>query len=162
MSPFALASLGDIINLRGLFLAVPLVAIVLLIAWLLSRSKKKRRARPGRFLEYRVPGRPAAQCRTLLATPHADDLLETELKNAASGGWYLHFTLHKPTAQPLDTLYLLQFEDGPDAHFTLQFVREAFGNPDPILPESLLDAFFLQKLGAQRVQPTPEPPPPAA
>ncbi|NLW79945.1 MAG: hypothetical protein GXY32_11145 [Ruminococcaceae bacterium] len=144
------AALGDVINLPGLLLAVPLVAVVLLAAWLIPRRRKKRRAKPGQFLVYAVPGKTAAQCRQLLATPLPDDLFAYSLESAKPGASYLHFTRHLPTQQPLDTLFLLQFEADFDARFSLRFVREAFGMREPIIPEDLLDAFFAQKLGAVR------------
>lgn len=144
------AALSSAIDLRGLTLVLPLVALVLLLGWLWARSRKARAQKPGQHLAYTVPGRTAAECRGLLGGPADDDIFEYALETARGGGWYIHFTLHRPTAQPLDTLFLLQFEGDDPAFFSLTFVREAFGMREPVIGEPLLDAFFAQKLGARR------------
>lgn len=143
-------ALSRVINLQGLLIAVPLVILVLLFVRLYTKKKRSVRQKPGQYLEYTVPGRTAAECRGLLGQPQPSDLFSYSLQSAPGGGWYLHFTLHNPTAQPLDTLFLLQFTAEEPAGFCLQFVREAFGMREPVIGEGLLDDFFSQKLGALR------------
>lgn len=149
----AAAAAAPVISLQGLFIAIPLVAIVLLVARVYTKNAKKRRQKPGMHLLYTVPGHTAAQCRALLGTPAPDDIFTYKLESAASGGWYIHFTLHNPTGQTLDTLYLLQFEGDDPAVLSAHFVREAFGMKEPVIGEELLNAFFAQKLGALRSHP---------
>ncbi len=141
----------SVLNWRGLLMAVPLVALVLLMAWLFARGSKKRRQKPGQRMRYTVPGKTAAACRGLLGDNPGSDLFAYTLEAAQNGGWYLRFTRHNPTGQPLDTLFLLQFEGDTPAVMNLSFVREAFGMREPIIGEALLDAFFENKVGAQRV-----------
>ncbi len=146
-------SAGDIISLRGLALAVPLVAGVLLFGWWYARSQRAKKRKPGMFLEYEAPGKNAAACRGILRKPAPGDVFAYSMETTSGGGWRLHFTGHNPTGQLLDTLYLLQFEDDDPARFSLTFMREAFGMREPIITEALLDAFFAQKLGAIRAFP---------
>ncbi len=145
----AMVSLGDIISLRGLTLALPLAALALLLGWWYTRSAKKRKAKPGMHLAYTAPGT-AAACRGKLGRPADSDIFAYGIEAAAPGGSYIHFTCHKPTGQMLDTLFLLQFTEEDPAAFTLDFVREAFGMREPVIGEALLDAFFAQKLDAAR------------
>lgn len=147
---------GSVLNLQGLFIAIPLVALVLLFAWLFARKKRTRRKKPGQLLEYTVPGKTAAACRGLLGENPASDLFSYTLEGAKSGGWYIHFTRHNATEQPLDTVFLLQFEGDSPALLSLSFVREAFGMREPIIGEALLDEFFAAKLGAERIRPAPD------
>lgn len=139
------------LNLQGLFIALPLVAMVLALGWWYARSQRKRRSRPGQSLRYRVPTLTAASCRGLLSHPAPEDIFSYTLEGAPSGGWYLTFTLHNPTGQPLSTLFLLQFEAEAPAILSLRFVREAFGMTEPVISEALLDQFFAEKMGAQRL-----------
>ena len=60
----------------------------------------------------------------------------------------MHFTLHKPTGQPVDTLYALRLDAGRQTVVTLHFLREAFGYRQPVFPKELLDAFLFKKLAA--------------
>ncbi|MDL2294552.1 hypothetical protein LJC60_07980 [Ruminococcaceae bacterium OttesenSCG-928-D13] len=154
--------MGNVLNLQGLLLAIPLVALVLLGGWWFGRRGKKRPPKPGQYLRYQAPGKTAAACRGLLGKPEAADLFGYALEGAASGGWYIHFTRHNPTEQLLDTLFLLQFEDEDPAVFSLRFKREAFGMKEPVIGEDLLDSFFAEKLGAERLPHTPEAEPPKA
>lgn len=144
------AGLGGVLNWSGLLLAIPMVALVILAAWLIGRRGKKARKKPGMQMEYAVPGCSAAACRDILAARGDDDLFAYELEPAKTGGYYLHLSMHRPTQQPLDTLFQMQFGLESEARFTLEFVREAFGVREPIVPEALLDDFFAQKLGAVR------------
>lgn len=143
----------NVINLRGALMVLPIVAFVLLVGWVVQKSNKKKRQKPGQYLQYIVPGRTAAECRGLLGKPGADDMFDYTLEAAQSGGWYIHFTRHRVTQQPLDTVFLLQFEGDVPAALSASFVREAFGMKEPVIGEALLDDFFAQRLGAQRVPP---------
>lgn len=147
-------TLDRIFNLQGLFIAVPLVALVLLLAWFFARSKKKKVQKPGQLLYYTVPGKTAAACRSLLGSNTQDDLFSYKLESSA-GGWHIHFVLHNPTGQPLDTLFQLQFVDEAPTMLEVRFAREAFGMREPVIGEELLDIFFEQKLGAVRA-PAPQ------
>ena len=60
----------------------------------------------------------------------------------------MHFTLHKPTGQPVDTLFALRLDAGRQTVVTLHFLREAFGYRQPVFPKELLDAFLFKKLAA--------------
>lgn len=140
-----------VVSLRTLGLVVLLVAAVLAIAWLYQKNARARRKKPGQHLRYRATPYNAATCRGLLGKHSDEDIFAYELENAPAGGWYLHLTRHNPTGQVLDTWFQLQFEDDAPAVFSLTFVREAFGMREPVMGEDLLDAFFAQKLAAQRL-----------
>ena len=150
-TPVSYGLLGTAINWQGLLVAVPLVAVLLLLFYLYQRANKKRPPKPGMLLRYEVADKNAAACRGRLGQPEEDDIFRYTLESAPAGGWYIHFTGHRPTQQQLDTLYLLQFEDDMPAVFSLKFVREAFGMKEPIIGEALLDDFFAQKLAAKRL-----------
>lgn len=145
------SGIGQILNLRGLMIALPLVVFVLVIGWWYATHQKKRRQKPGQYLRYHVPTLTAASCRGLLGQPQSSDLFAYTLQSAAGGGWYITFTQHTATQQPLDTVFLLQFENEAPAEFSLTFTREAFGMREPVISEDLLDSFFSSKLGAQRL-----------
>lgn len=147
----------NIINMRGLLLAIPILVFVLLAGWMMQRTKKSRKKKPGQYLQYVAEGKTAAECRGLLNNPAESDIFAYELSPAQGGGWYIHFTRHKPTQQPLDTMFLLQFEGESPAEFSLSFLREAFGMKEPVIGEALLNEFFEAKLGAKRALPTETP-----
>lgn len=149
-TPIGTGAISGLVSLRAVGLAAVLVAAVLAVAWLYQKNAGRRRKKPGQCLWYRAPVYNAATCRGLLGKNPAADIFAYGLEAAPSGGWYLHFTAHNPTGQPLDTLFLLQFEEDAPAVFSLAFVREAFGMREPIIKEELLDAFFAQKLAAVR------------
>lgn len=150
----ALETLAGVLNLRLIGTVLLLVGLVFLAGWLMEKNKKARRQKPGMLLEYTAPGQTAAGCRSLLMAPGEHDVLRYLLEADKGGGWFFHLQEHRPSQQPLDTVYRLSFTAEEPAAFQLQFVREAFGQREPIIPEALLDEFFAQKLGAQR-QPPP-------
>ena len=149
-------ALASPISLRGLFIAIPLALFAILIAYVVAKQGKTKKQKPGQYLAYTVPGQTVAACRGLLNTPAEADLFAYTLETAQNGSTYIHFTLHRPTQQPLDTLFLLQFDGDDPANFSLSFVREAFGMREPVIGEELLDAFFANKLNAQRQHALPE------
>lgn len=144
--------LGSVVNGRTLLVVLALAVLVLLVGYTMAKNEKTRRKRPGQHLLYQCPGRTAAACRGLLENPAAGDLFAYKLESAPAGGWYITFQRHNPTQQILDTLFLLQFEGDDPARFSLAFKREAFGAREPVMPEAMLDEFFSQKLGAQRME----------
>lgn len=145
----ALGLLSRVLNLQNLFTALLLVAMVLAIAYVFAGRGKKGRRRPGQLLRFESPGRTAAACRDLLSHKNIHDIFAYELEAAPGGGWYIHLTRHNPTEQILDTLFLLQFEKEEPARFSLKFIREAFGQREPVMPEAMLAEFFQQKLDAR-------------
>ncbi|MDL2254609.1 hypothetical protein LJC49_11215, partial [Ruminococcaceae bacterium OttesenSCG-928-I18] len=142
--------LTSVLNVRLLGVVLFLVAMVLLLGYLNEKNRREKKKRPGQLLQYTVPGQTAASVRGILGSPSPADDFSYVLEPAKNGGEYLHLTGHKPTGQVLDTLFLLRFEGDTPAQFSLRFVREAFGQREPIVPEALLDEFFKKKLSAHR------------
>ena len=68
------------------------------------------------------------------------------------GSFTLHLTLHKPTRQPVDTLYTLRLDAGRETVISLIFLREAFNYKEPVFPPTLLDEFMRKKLDARRTR----------
>ena len=83
-----------------------------------------------------------------LAARADDDEFAYTCARQPDGSFLLHFTLHKPTGQPVDTLYALRLDAGKQTVVTLHFLREAFGYRQPVFPKELLDAFLAKKLAA--------------
>ncbi len=125
-----------------------LIGLVLLFAYLSEKNKRDRTAKPGRQLHFIVPGKSAAACREALQKTSEQDLFLYTLEATAQGGWYFQLKEHRPTGQVLDTLYLLTFDADDPAKICLRFVREAFGQKEPIVPAESLCTFFSEKLGA--------------
>ncbi len=140
-----LSSMFDWRLLGGVLL---LVFLVLLFAYVSEKNKKDRKTKPGWQLEYTVPGKNATACRELLQKNDDQDIFVYNLEPTPQGGWFFNLKEHRPSGQVLDTLYLLTFDANEPAGLSLRFVREAFAQRDPIVSRDLLDAFFLQKLGA--------------
>lgn len=132
-----------------------LIGLVLIFVFLYTQNRKGRKAKPGLYLEYEVPGKTTSECRALLRQNPAEDVFSYQLEEGRPGELFIHFTLHNATEQPLDTMFRIYYgeEPGPLAEFSLSFAREAFGMKEPVLTESLLDEFFSQKLGAVRKLP---------
>lgn len=143
----------SVIDWRGALLALPLVGLVLLFAWLYFRNQKGKKKKTGQYMRFQSSAFTAAGCRGLLGKRSEDDLFTYKLETAPTGGWYLTLTGHKATGQPLETVFLLQFEDESPAIFSLKFVREAFGMREPVVGEDLLCEFFLKKLSARPIAP---------
>lgn len=141
-----------VMELRGFLITATLIVMILAGAYFVIRRRRGNRKRPGIRLLYEAPGKTSAECRALLGRRSKEDVFQYRLEEAKSGGWYLHFLRHNPTGQVLDTLFLLQFVAEMPARFSFSFVREAFGVREPIIPEDLLDIFFLKKLQAGRIE----------
>ena len=140
--------LGNIVNLRNLFLALALVGMVWFIAYSRAKNKVAKKSKPGQYMEYTAPHKTATQCRALLDIHSPDEIFDYTIESAPQGGWFIHFTTHRPTGQIMDTLYLIQFTSEQPARFFLSFIREAFGSKEPVFPESMLDEFIQNKLEA--------------
>ena len=131
--------------------------ILALVLWsifyLAGRTQRRRRGRsgPGGVCEYRT-SRPLDHCIDYLNHENVNDLFAYTCQRQADGSFLMHLTLHRPTRQPLDTLFSLRLEQGSQTVVTLCFLREAFGEKQPVFPQEMLDAFLLQKLDAHRTQ----------
>lgn len=131
-----------------------LIAALAALAWQLARRQDARRkAAPGKagYLEYRTD-LAFDECLDRLETAAPEDLFAYECPRQPDGSFVLHFTLHNPTNQPLDTLFTLRMDTGRQTILTLHFVREAFGYREPVFPEALLDEFMNQKFTARRTK----------
>lgn len=128
------------------------------VCWLVVRRQRSRRAQaPGAAgcLEYRTD-LAFDECMDALAARSEQDAFEYTCTRQPDGSFLLHFTLHRPTGQPVDTLYSLRLDPGRQTVVTLYFLREAFGYREPVFPRALLDDFLAKKLAA-----APKTPPPA-
>ena len=130
----------------GLLLAGALVLTLVL----LNSQARRRRKQPGPagVLEYRTD-HPLDVCMDYLAHQNIHDGFEYTCIRQPDGSFLLHFTLHRATRQPVDTLYSLRLDPGRQTVVTLHFIREAFGSREPVFPQALLDEFLLQKLDAR-------------
>ncbi len=119
---------------------------------LLRGQETNRRTTAGNalMLEYRTD-LPLDECMDLLRAKREDDLFDYTYARSEDGTFALHFTMHRATKQPVDTLYTLRLESGRQTVISLTFVREAFGYREPVFPIALLDEFFTAKLSAQRI-----------
>lgn len=141
-----------------LFLSVLVLAAAVGLICAGLRRRQARRAAPGPagVLEYRTD-LPLDDCFDRLRTRTDADLFAYTCERRADGAFVLHLTLHRPTSQPVDTVYLLRLDPGRRTVVTLSFVREAFGYGEPVFPQAMLDEFLAAKLNAR-----PCPPPQAA
>lgn len=139
-----------------IFSALLLLGALAAIFFALRRQEQKRGAAPGPAgtLEYRTP-LALDECLDRLRQKSADDLFAYTCQREPDGSFLLHFTLHRPTNQPLDTLYRLRLEAGRRTVVTLSFVREAFGYREPVFPQGMLDEFLAAKLNAAQSPPPP-------
>lgn len=132
-------------------LSLVLVVAAGALCWRLARRLEQKRAAKapggGECLEYRTD-LAFDECLDALAAPAAQDEFEYTCARQPDGSFLLHFTLHKPTGQPVDTLFALRLDAGRQTVVTLHFLREAFGYRQPVFPQELLDAFLAQKLHA--------------
>ncbi len=133
--------------------AILLCAVVCGIFFLLQGQKKGQRAKPSStlLLEYRTD-LPLDTCIDLLRARQESDLFAYTYTREADGSFTLAFTLHRPTQQPVGTVYSLRLDSGRQTIITLAFLREAFGYQEPVFPLALLDEFFAAKLTASRMQ----------
>jgi hypothetical protein len=123
-----------------------------LVVWM-SRREDARRSQygPAGCSEYRTD-LPLDVCFDRLDAHSETDEFVYTCQREKDGGFLLHFTLHQPTGQPLDTLYTLLLDPGRQTVATLLFIRESFGYGEPLFPPELLDRFMLQKLDAKRTK----------
>ena len=130
-----------------------LCTVLGLIVVMLSRRESSRRSQygPSGLSEFRTD-LPLDDCFDRLDEHRDDDVFAYECRRENDGGFLLHFTLHQPTQQPLDTLYTLRLDPGRQTIATLIFIREAFGYKEPLFPQEMLDAFMQQKLDAHRTK----------
>ncbi len=134
--------------------AIFLLLILLCGVFALLHAQKANRSKAPNntlLLEYRTNA-PLDECIDRLRTTTADDIFAYTCQREGDGSFALHFTQHRPTQQPIDTLYTLRLEGGRQTVVTLAFVREAFGYQEPVFPLGMLDDFFAAKLGASRTQ----------
>ncbi len=126
---------------------------VLLMLYLLRRQKKGARSAygPAGVSEFRTD-LPLDACMDRLRAPSETDIFAYECPREADGSFRLHLTLHRPTQQPLDTVYSLRLDPGRQTVVTLIFIREAFAYPEPVFPPEMLDDFLREKLDAARTQ----------
>ena len=132
-----------------LMLATALGAVVLL----LTRRENTRRSQygPSGLSEFRTD-LPLDDCFDRLDEHSPDDVFAYECRRENDGGFLLHLTLHRPTQQPLDTLYTLRLDPGRQTIVTLIFIRESFGYKEPLFPQEMLDEFMQQKFQAHRTK----------
>lgn len=132
-------------------LSLVLIAAAAVLCWKLAKqleSKRQKKAAGGEeCLEYRTD-LAFDECLDALAAHTPEDEFEYDCARQPDGSFLLHFTLHKPTGQPVDTLYALRLDAGRQTVVTLHFLREAFGYRQPVFPKELLDAFLAKKLAA--------------
>lgn len=134
--------------------ALLLFVCVLCLFFALRRAKPTHRRTPqGNLLmvEYRTDYA-VDECIDRLRATAPDDLFIYTFVRETNGTFALHFTQHRATQQPIDTLYTLQLDAGRQTMLSLVFIREAFGYQEPVFPLALLDEFFAQKLAAHRVE----------
>lgn len=137
-------------------LSVFSTALLLAAIFLALRKKERQKSAapgPAGTLEYRT-SLALDDCLDRLRQKSEGDLFAYTCEREPDGSFLLHFTLHRPTSQPLDTLYRLRLEAGRRTVVTVSFVREAFGYREPVFPQKMLDEFLLAKLEAR-----PAPPP---
>ena len=132
-------------------LSVLLIAAAAVLCWRMAKQleakRRKKAAGDEGCLEYRT-SLAFDECLDALAAHTDQDEFEYDCARQPDGSFLLHFTLHKPTGQPVDTLTVV----------ALHFLREAFGYREPVFPRELLDAFLFKKLAAApRQQPAGEP-----
>lgn len=140
----------------SVFLAVLLLAAIF---WALRKRERQKSAAPGPAgtLEYRTC-LALDDCLDRLRQKSESDLFAYTCEREPDGSFFLHFTLHRPTNQPLDTLYRLRLEAGRRTVVTISFVREAFGYREPVFPQEMLDEFLLAKLEASPALPCEDKP----
>lgn len=132
-------------------LSALLIAAAAVLCWRMAKQleakRRKKEAGGGECLEYRT-SLAFDECLDALAERNGQDEFEYDCARQPDGSFLLHFTLHKPTGQPVDTLFALRLDAGRQTVVTLHFLREAFGYRQPVFPKELLDAFLLKKLAA--------------
>lgn len=132
-----------------------LICIVAGAIWYIVRRTERRTGRKeNNVLEYRTP-LAFDECLDALNAPNKGDEFEYACPRLADGSFTLHFTLHRPTNQPVDTVYALRIDGGKQTVISLHFLSEAFGYKEPVFGLALLDAFMKAKLNATRTGANP-------
>ncbi len=131
--------------------SILLLCTVGIILFILTRNENTRRSQygPAGVSEFRTD-LALDECLDRLNEPTEEDIFAYTCQREKDGGFTLHFTLHQPTQQPLDTMYTLRLEQGRQTVVTLIFIREAFGYREPLFPQEMLDEFMAKKLLAHR------------
>jgi hypothetical protein len=139
--------------MNGMISGVLLIGLAVLTVLLLSRGEQGRRSQygPSGCSEFRTD-LALDECFDRLDEHTEEDIFEYTCRREKDGGFLIHITLHRPTSQPLDTLYTLRLDPGRQTVATMIFIRESFGYKEPLFPPAMLDAFMLQKLDAHRTK----------
>lgn len=134
------------------FSALAILGLTLLMLLILRRQNGARRSQygPAGISEFRT-ALAIDQCMDRLDERSDGDVFRYECVRDRDGSFTLHFTLHRPTQQPVDTLYSLRLDPGRETVVTLIFLREAFGYREPVFRPEVLDEFMRRKLDARRV-----------
>ena len=121
--------------------------------FVLGRQENGRRSQygPSGITEYRTD-LPLDDCFDRLEERSPADEFAYECTRERDGGFLIRFTLHQPTEQPLDTLYVLRLDPGRQTVASMMFIRDAFGGKEPLFPPEMLDRFMRQKLEAVRTK----------
>lgn len=135
------------------FSALAVLGLALLMGVVLRRQNDARRSQygPAGISEFRT-ALAIDECIDRLDEHPETDIFQYDCVRDRDGSFTLHLTLHRPTQQPVDTLYSLRLDPGRETVVTLIFLREAFGYREPVFQPDILDAFLCQKLGARRVR----------
>ncbi len=144
----SISLISSLFDWQFLMAAMLLIGVLFLFVHLGKKNKNRGKKGKRQTLYYTIPDKNAAACRALLLQENEQDLFRYTLETTAQGGYYFHLKEHRASGQVLDTLYLLTFDADEPAGLCLRFVREAFGQREPIISSDLLHEFFLQKLGA--------------
>ncbi len=136
--------------------AVPVISVLVLvfgIYWVTKNKTfdKQKNQKSDFSIEYRTD-LAFDECLDALNIVCDTDVFAYDLTREASGNFVLHFTLHKKTMQPIDTLYSMRIDSGKQTVISLVFLREAFGYKEPVFPSELLDEFFAKKISATRTK----------
>lgn len=133
-----------------ILIALLVVAAVVVFTYLIIQKQDQRRRAGGTICaEYRTD-LPFDVCMDAMRRQSGDDIFVYNFTRQPDGSFLLHFTMHRATSQPMDTLYQMRIDSGSRTVISLNFIREAFGNPEPVFGVELLDAFICQKLSAER------------
>jgi len=133
-----------------ILIALLVVAAVVVFTYLVIQKQDQRRHTGGAICaEYRTD-LPFDVCMDAMRRQTNDDIFVYDFTRQPDGSFLLNFTMHRATGQPMDTLYQMRIDGGSRTVISLNFIREAFGNPEPVFGVELLDAFICQKLSAER------------
>lgn len=135
------------------FSTILLGGFMVVLFFVVSRHESDRRSQygPSGCSEFRTD-LPLDDCFDRLDQHNEDDVFAYTCRRENDGGFLLHFTLHQPSQQPLDTLYTLRLDPGRQTVATMIFIRESFGYSEPLFQPAVLDEFMRQKLDAHRTK----------